>query len=141
MDADPRNSPTLACDAPTAATPRRVLVIDDHLDTAASLAVLLDAVGHDARAARSAFAAFDTLAEFDPDVCLVDLRMPMMDGFETAVRLLVILGPHVRLLAMTGEPRAAADPRTAAFERVFAKPLDVPELLRAVAESPPGGPT
>jgi CheY-like chemotaxis protein len=68
----------------------------------------------------------------------VDLRMPTMDGFETAVRLLTILGPHVRLLAITGELTEAADPRTAAFERVLTKPLDMPELLRAVADKPPG---
>ncbi len=124
-------------DAPTVVTPRRVLVIDDHPDTAASLAVLLSARGHLTRATRSAFAAFTALAEFDPHVCLIDLRMPLMDGFETAERLRSILGPHVRLLAITGELKAAAYPRTAAFERVFTKPLDVGELLRAIVDSPP----
>lgn len=125
-------------DAPTVLTGRRVLVVDDHPDTASSLAVLLAMHGHDARAALSAFAAFHALLEFDPEVCLVDLRMPMMDGFETAKRLRVILGPHVRLMAITGELRAALDPRGTIFERVFNKPLDVPELLRAVGGTPPG---
>jgi CheY-like chemotaxis protein len=121
-------------------SPRRVLIIDDHPDTAASLAVLLSANGHHARATRSAFAAFHALAAFDPDVCLVDLRMPLMDGFETAIRLRVILGPHVRIMAITGELRAAADPRAEElFERVFAKPLDVGELLRAIVDAPPVG--
>jgi two-component system, OmpR family, response regulator len=117
---------------------RRVLVVDDHTDTAASLAVLLAANGHQARAAGSAFAAFDVLAEFDPEVCLIDLRMPLMDGFETADRLRMILGPRVRLLAITGELAAASDSRAARFEQVFTKPLAVAELLRAVASGPPG---
>jgi CheY-like chemotaxis protein len=129
--------PGVGASAPTVVAPRRVLVIDDHHDTAESLAVLLAADGHDARAVRSAFTAFDALAGFDPEVCLIDLRMPLMDGFETAARLRTILGPRVRLLAITGELAAAADPRAAAFERVFAKPLDVDELLRAVAAGPP----
>ena len=123
---------------PTVVAPRRVLIIDDHADTATSLAVLLAASGHSTRATRSAFAAFSVLIEFDPDVCLVDLRMPLMDGFETAARLRMILGPHVRLLAITGELAAALDPRAEAFEQVFTKPLDVDELLRAIADGPPG---
>jgi CheY-like chemotaxis protein len=134
------DAPAFPHDAPTTLTPRRVLVIDDHVDAASSLAVLMAVNGHDARAAASAFAAFSALAEFDPDVCLVDLRMPMMDGFETAARLRIILGHRVRLLAITGELSAAADPRTAMlFKRVFTKPLDVPALLQAVADAPPGG--
>jgi CheY-like chemotaxis protein len=144
MDADHPDAPAAAIiptfpnGSSTAPVRRRVLVIDDHVDTATSLAVLLAAHGHHARAARSAFAAFHALAEFDPEVCLVDLRMPLMDGFETAARLRMILGPHVRLLAITGELVAALDPRAEVFERVFTKPLDVGELLRAIADSPPG---
>jgi CheY-like chemotaxis protein len=113
-----------------------VLVIDDHPDTAQSLAQLISAAGHEARAVRSAFAAFDALADFDPDVCLVDLLMPVMDGFEAARRLRVILGPHVRLLAITGVPAAAADPRAAVFGRVFTKPINTTELLSALATAP-----
>ena len=82
-------------------------------------------------------AAFHSLAAFDPDMCLVDLRMPLMDGFETAARLRMILGPHVRLLAITGELAAARDPRTAMFERVLTKPLDAGELLQAITDRPP----
>jgi CheY-like chemotaxis protein len=126
-------------DAPTVLAPRRVLVIDDHPDTAESLAVLLAVNGHEAKATISAFAAFDALLSFDPDVCLVDLRMPLMDGFETAARLRVILGPRVRIFAITGELAAVLDPRVEVFEQVFTKPLDPSELLRAVVDSPPPG--
>ena len=125
-------------DAPTVLVPRRVLVIDDHRDTTASLVTLLTVAGHLACGVTSAFAAFDVLLKFDPEVCLVDLRMPLMDGFETATRLRVVLGPRVRMLAISGELRAAADPRAAAvFERVFTKPLDVPNLLREIADALP----
>jgi CheY-like chemotaxis protein len=136
MPAYHANPAPLTSDPPAVTAPRRVLVIDDHPDTADSLALILASAGHDARAVRSAFAAFDVLFGFDPDVCLVDLRMPVMDGFEAARRLRVILGPHVRLLAITGELAAVADPRAAAFERVLAKPIDVAELLRALTAVP-----
>ena len=123
-------------DDPTVVYQRRVLVIDDHPDTAESLAVLLTAAGHYALPVTSAVKAFDALFKFDPQVCLVDLRMPGLDGFEAARRLRVVLGSHVRMLAITGELSAAEDPRAAAFDRVFTKPPDVPALLRAVADAP-----
>jgi CheY-like chemotaxis protein len=130
------DAPPLPSAARTKVAPRRVLVIDDHPDAAESLAVLLTAAGHYAIPAQSAPQAFDALFKFDPEVCLVDLRMPGMDGFEAVRRLRVVLGPHVRMLAITGERDAAADPRVAAFDRVFTKPPDVPALLRAVADAP-----
>jgi CheY-like chemotaxis protein len=137
MPADYANPAPLTSDPPAVTALRRVLVIYDHPDTADSLALLLSVAGHDARSVRSAYAAFDVLVGFDPEVCLVDLRMPAMDGFEAALRLRVILGPHVRLLAITGEPEAAADPRAVVFEQVFTKPIDMTEVLWELADVPP----
>ena len=65
----------------------QILVVDDHPDEAESLAVLLGVNGHEARAARNAFAAFTVLADFAPDVCVLDLRMPRWDGFTLAEKL------------------------------------------------------
>ena len=86
--------------------PRRVLVIDDHrrrLRVAHLAAVAPRALTPGASPARS---RRSTLApEFQPDVCLVDLRMPVMDGYAVAARLRGVLGlgPVVRLVAVTGE--------------------------------------
>jgi CheY-like chemotaxis protein len=110
-----------------------VLVVDDHPDEASSLAFLLTVNGHATRSATNALAAFSALDEFTPDVCVLDLRMPRLDGFALAGRLRRALGPSVRLLAVTADPQAAADERTGEFERVFVKPLDLDALLRAVA--------
>jgi CheY-like chemotaxis protein len=118
------------------ATMPRVLVVDDNPDAAESLAILLRCDGHDVRAVTGAFPAFDVLAEFTPDVCLLDLRMPVLDGFTLAERLREELGPRVRLLALTGEQAAASDPRAGVFERVLTKPPDLDELLAAVAVPP-----
>jgi CheY-like chemotaxis protein len=111
----------------------KVLILDDHPDTAESLAVLLSVYGHDVQAMTSGYAAFDALAGFTPDVCLLDIRMPGMDGFQVAARMREVLGPGVRLLGITGELQAAVDPRAEVFDRVFTKPPDPRELLRAVA--------
>ena len=111
----------------------KILVIDDNRDTAESLAVLLTLAGHDARSVTSGYAAFTALSEFTPEVCLVDIRMPGMNGYEVAARLRAIFGPGVRLLALTGELGAERDPRATVFEQVFAKPPDLGELFGAVA--------
>jgi two-component system CheB/CheR fusion protein len=111
----------------------KVLVLDDHPDTAESLGMLLSMSGHDVRAMTSGYAAFEVLTEFTPDVCLLDIRMPGMSGYEVASRMREVLGPNVRLLALTGERDAAADPRSEVFERVLTKPPDPDELFRAVA--------
>ena len=117
----------------------RVLVVDDHRDTAESLGIVLGLHGHDVRAVTNGFAAFSAVVDFTPDVCVVDVRMPGMDGFAVAERLRAILGPGVRLVAVTGERTAASDPRAGVFDRVLTKPLGLGELLGAVAAAPAGG--
>jgi CheY-like chemotaxis protein len=113
----------------------KVLVLDDHPDTAESLGMLLSMHGHDVRAMTSGYAAFEALTEFTPDVCLLDIRMPGMDGYEVASRMREALGPSVRLVALTAQREAVADPRAEVFERVLTKPPDADELFKAVAAS------
>jgi CheY-like chemotaxis protein len=134
MTADKSPSPP---QARTEVAPRRVLVVDDQLDASASLAYLLTLHGHRAKAVSSGLSALAAVDGFTPDVCLMDIRMPGMSGYELADRLRRAFGPGLRLLAVTGELSAAADPRAAElFEQVFAKPLDMDELLRVVDGSP-----
>ena len=115
----------------------KVLVLDDHPDTAESLGMLLSMSGHDVRAVTSGYAAFDALDDFAPDVCLLDIRMPGMDGYQVAARMRRVLGPGVRVLALTGVLGAAADPRSTVFDRVLFKPPDLAELFDAVAVTGP----
>jgi CheY-like chemotaxis protein len=67
--------------------PLRVLVVDDDHDTIESLALLLACWGHDARTALDGPTALEVAREYQPDVVLLDLAMPGMDGFEVARRL------------------------------------------------------
>jgi CheY-like chemotaxis protein len=81
----------------------RVLVVDDHADTAESLAMLLALWGHEALTARDGAAALMMASAFGPDVALLDLGLPGMDGYELARRLRQLPGlAGVALVALTG---------------------------------------
>lgn len=71
----------------TGAEVRRVLVVDDHEDAADTLALLLRIAGHQVRLAYSGASALQVVTNFYPDVILLDLVMPGMDGFATVRQL------------------------------------------------------
>ena len=121
-------------------TPPKVLCVDDFPDAAEALAALLTALGFETRSALSGPAALVAAAEFRPDVCLLDLQMPVMDGYELARRLRELLGPGPTLLAITGHHRPDREERAraAGFDRVFDKPPDPAALLAAMSR--PAGP-
>ena len=114
----------------------RVLVVDDNADAAESLAVLLRLQGNDVRVSLDGESALETAREFLPRVILLDLGMPVMDGFEVARRLRAM--PELRgalLAALTGWGQQVDRDRTAAsgFDRHLVKPVQheaLQELLR-----------
>jgi CheY-like chemotaxis protein len=122
--------------------PRRILVVDDDKDAAESLAVLLRLVGHEVLLAHSGPAALDAAQEQAPDVVLLDIGLPNMDGLEVARRLRQDMGlTKVLLVALTGYGQEDIRSRTqeAGFNAHLVKPVDLdalqgllahPELLR-----------
>src|SRR6185436_7083016 len=66
---------------------RRVLVVDDNQDAAVSLAMLLELTGHEVRTAFDGLKAVEVAGEFLPDVVLMDLGMPKLNGYEAATRI------------------------------------------------------
>ncbi|HKB04165.1 MAG TPA: PAS domain S-box protein [Gemmataceae bacterium] len=120
---------------PPASTPRRVLVVDDHADAADSLAWLLRMDGHDVRVARNGPAAVESAQADPPDVVLLDLGMPGMDGFEVARRLRQ--GPAARtvIAALTGWGQEEDRRRTreAGFDHHLVKPADPNDLRELLA--------
>ena len=111
-----------------------VLVVDDYPDAAESLARVLRLEGHDARAALGGEAASALLGGWAPDVAVLDLRMPGVDGFALADRLRALPRPPL-LVAVSGSGlKADRDRAAAAFDRHFIKPVDphaLADLLRA----------
>ena len=112
----------------------RVLCVDDNADAAHSTATLLGLHGHDTRAETDWLTGLRTAVDFLPQACVLDIRMPGMDGCELATRFRAALGPRVRLIAVTGElaPNIADRARASGFDQVFTKPVEPTELLAAL---------
>lgn len=109
----------------------RILVADDNYDAAQSLAIMLSMDGHEVRTAGDGFEALRTAEEFHPQLVVLDIGMPKLDGYETARRLRERpWAAHTRLFALTGwgqeEDRERA--RRAGFDQHLVKPVD-PEAL------------
>ncbi len=116
-----------------AAQPLRVLVVDDNADSADSLAMLLQLVGHEVRKAGDAATALSIAADFHPHLGIFDVGMPVIDGYELARRVRKEeWGKGMRLIALTGwgkdEDKALS--AQAGFDLHLIKPVDVAALER-----------
>jgi CheY-like chemotaxis protein len=120
---------------PEGFAPVRVLVVDDHPDAAECLAVVLELLGCPARSCHDGLSALAVAEEFRPQVCLIDLMMPGMDGLELASRLKArSRGRPPALIATTALGDAEIRARTAAagFWDHLVKPIDAPVLIDAL---------
>ncbi|HEX9892753.1 MAG TPA: PAS domain S-box protein [Gemmatimonadales bacterium] len=119
-------------DPPTGS--RRILVVDDSRDAADSLAELLRLMGYEVQLAYEGLTALEAARQYRPDVAVLDLAMPGMDGFELARQLRrVPTGNRMRLIALTGygQEEFRRRSREAGFDAHFVKPAD-PGALQAV---------
>src|SRR5262245_63431065 len=124
---------------PSAIGSRRVLVVDDNVDSAESLAVLLRFYGHDVRLAHDGEAALEEARSYRPDVMFLDLNLPKMDGYEVARRLrLEPAMSGMTLVAMTGYGQEEERRRTreAGFHLHLVKPVDF-DILQDLLSSLP----
>jgi len=115
----------------------RIGVVDDNEDAAVTLALLLETLGHTVSVAHSARAALEALPAFEPDVCLLDIGLPEMNGFELARALRARPGTdHAILIAVTGyaQEKDRAEARAAGFHDLFAKPVDLEVLGAALVQ-------
>ena len=122
---------------PAHETPRRILIVDDNEDSARSMSLLQRLRGHETRIAFTGPDAVAAAVEFAPEVVLLDIGLPDMDGFEVARRLRAMPAlAGVFLVAITGygsdEDRAHA--RAAGIDEYLVKPVDL-DLLRACLRS------
>ena len=115
----------------------RVLVVDDNADLAASTVALLGLWGHEVRALHNGREVLDTALSFRPDVILLDIGLPGMDGFEVARQLrgVAALEP-TRLIAMTGYGQERDRLRSAqvGFDAHLVKPVQ-PAVLKALLDT------
>jgi PAS domain S-box-containing protein len=129
-------SESLAVAPASEIVPRRVLVVDDNADAANSLAMLLEIDGHDAHAVYSAQEALGCVESLRPEVIILDIGLPEMDGYEVARRIRSLEGlAGVRLIALTGYGQSEDKHRTreAGFNDHLVKPVDFAALQQVLA--------
>ena len=116
-------------------TPRRILIVDDNQDAADFLALLLKSEGHDVEVVYRSTEALERVAQRLPEVVLMDIGMPHMDGSAVARELRARHGDSLRVFALTGYGRPEDRERSdaAGFDAHLVKPVDVPTLLRHLA--------
>ncbi len=116
---------------------RRVLVVDDNRDAAESLETLLELWGHEARSAQDGPEALSLAAEFQPEIVLLDIGLPGMDGYEVARRMRVLpAGRNSLIVAVTGYGRNSdrLQSQEAGFDHHLVKPVQ-PEVLQELIGS------
>jgi signal transduction histidine kinase/CheY-like chemotaxis protein/putative methionine-R-sulfoxide reductase with GAF domain len=134
----PTRSPAAdAADPPIAgsADARRVLIVDDNVDAAQSLAMVLQAMGHEVETAYDGLDAVAKAQQWAPSVILMDIGMPRLDGYGAA-RQIRARDPKVLLVALTGwgqqgDRRRSAD---AGFDAHLVKPVEIGELTRLIVQ-------
>jgi len=113
-----------------------VLVVDDNRDTADGLARLISSFGYEARAVYGGEEAIEETVAFLPDMALIDIGMPDLDGYETVKRIRQQRGNvHIIIVAVTGWSRDEDKRRAyeAGFDLHVAKPMDSDKLKELLA--------
>ncbi len=123
------------------ATQRHVLVVDDNVDVTDTLAMLLQFSGHRVDIAHDGLEAVEAAIRLRPDVVLLDIGMPRLDGYGAARQIREKLGSGVMLIAMTGwgqddDRRRSSE---AGFDTHMTKPLDYNKLTKSMAKWSAGG--
>jgi PAS domain S-box-containing protein len=116
---------------------RRILIVDDNRDGLAMQQLLLAEHGHEVAEAHDGYEALERLAEVEPELALIDIGLPGMDGYELARRIRATpQGGRVALVAITGYgfPEDIERSHEAGFVRHLVKPVAPDELLRIVDE-------
>jgi len=114
---------------------RRLLVVDDNIEHADTLALYLAVAGHEVRVAYNGLDAVALAGSFDPEAVLMDVGMPGLDGYDAARRMRAQPdGCHRVLVALTGwgQPEDRRRSRAAGFDAHLVKPADPPALLALV---------
>jgi len=114
---------------------RRILLIDDNEDSVEMMAMFLGMEGYDTRSALDAKAAFAIARDFKPEICLCDIALPGMDGYELAGMLRELL-PNAMLVSVSGWSQAEDIElsREAGFLHHLVKPVDFGDILSVIAE-------
>jgi DNA-binding response OmpR family regulator len=120
--------------------PRRVLVVEDDLDTVHSMTRLIKMMGHECQFAINGFAALEIAREFKPEIILLDIGLPDFGGYDIAKQLKYEPGlEQTRIIAVSGRP--ASDRQLAmdaGCDEFYRKPLEIELLEELIANGSKG---
>jgi PAS domain S-box-containing protein len=136
LGAPPALAPATAPAPPRPAPPRRVVIIEDNDDARTALRLLLELEGHRVETAADANEGLELVLRTSPQVVLVDIGLPTLDGYTVARRIRAALGDAVLLVAVTGYGREDDRRRATAagFDEHLVKPFDPERVSRLLAE-------
>jgi two-component system, chemotaxis family, CheB/CheR fusion protein len=114
----------------------KILVIDDNADAANMLEILLSMEGHEVRAAFDAESGIEVAKEFKPGVCLLDIGLPEMNGYEAAIILRRFL-PDALLISISGwgQEEDRQHSREAGFDYHLVKPVEIEDIKKLLDEN------
>jgi len=132
--------PVLTASKPTSTISRRILVVDDNQDSALSLAALLKFTGHHTDTASDGRAAVAAALTFLPEVVLLDIGLPLLNGYDACRQIRAQPnGTRILLIALTGwgQDEDRLKSKEAGFDAHFIKPIDHDQLMKLLAEFEP----
>lgn len=109
-----------------------VMIVDDDENISEFVSMVLEDEGYEVAKARNGQAALERAAELQPDLILLDMRMPVMDGWAFAEAYRQTPGPHAPIIACTAARDAAQSAAEIDAEGHIAKPFDIEELIQVV---------
>jgi CheY-like chemotaxis protein len=114
---------------------RRVLIVDDNRDSARTLSMSLRLGGHETATAHDGVEAIKTAQEFQPDIVLLDIGLPKLNGYEVCRRLRELRDRNVLIVALTGWGQEDDRRQSAAagFDLHLVKPINLPMLEELLA--------
>ncbi len=123
-----------------ATTAHRILVVDDNVDSAMTLALMLETMGHESVVAHDGLTALETAESFRPNLILLDVGLPGMNGFAVSEQLRAT--PHLKDIVIAGltgygEDEDRKRSEEAGFDYHFVKPIDPAELEELINSLPP----
>jgi len=120
-----------------ALTSRRVLVVDDNVDAATSLAMLLTMTGNETHTANDGLEALELAASLRPEIILLDIGLPKLNGYEVCRRIRrESWGPAITVIALTGwgQKEDVRNSIEAGFDGHMVKPVELSALTKLLAE-------
>jgi CheY-like chemotaxis protein len=112
------------------------MAVDDNKDAALLLSLLLETSGYETLIEHDPYRALERIRNEMPDVCLLDIGLPGMDGRELARQIRSIKGAQPLLIAITGygQDDSRESAREAGFDHYLVKPVDTKEIVALLAE-------